>query len=99
MSSGEIRALLPSEGLYSFQPAGWRKQRDAIARRELSGKRGPKGRSESAKRVEELERENARLRKKLEQAETIISVQKSLGTSGDSGTAERSVDQPTWKGA
>ena len=41
-----------------------------------------------AKRIAQLERENERLRRKLEQAETIIDVQKKvsriLGTDGES---------------
>ncbi len=53
--------------------AAWRQQRLLASR-----KRGRKGRSESEKRVEQLERENARLRKQLEQAKTIISVQKKV---------------------
>jgi transposase-like protein len=74
--SGEIGALLRREGLYSSHVSAWRQQRNGggLAAR----KRGRKGRSESEKRVEQLERENARLRKQLEQAETIISVQKKV---------------------
>ena len=71
--SGEIGALLRREGLYSSHLAAWRQQRLLASR-----KRGRKGRSESEKRVEQLERENARLRKQLEQAKTIISVQKKV---------------------
>ena len=73
---GEIGALLRREGLYSSQLSTWRQQRNGggLAAR----KRGRKGRSESEKRVEQLERENARLRKQLEQAKTIISVQKKV---------------------
>ena len=43
-------------------------------------KRGPKARpvDPQAKRIAELERETARLRKKLAKAETIISVQKKI---------------------
>ncbi len=74
--SGEIGALLRREGLYSSHVSAWRQQRNGggLAAR----KRGRKDRSESEKRVEQLERENARLRKRLEQAETIISVQKKV---------------------
>ena len=76
---GEVGALLRREGLYSSHLTTWRKLRDGGARRDLSSrKRGRTGRSESEKRVEELERENTRLRKKLEQAEKIISVQKKV---------------------
>ena len=72
---GEVGALLRREGLYSSHLSTWRQQRDVGALRDLSSrKRGRNGRSASEKRVVELERANARLRKKLEQAETIISV-------------------------
>ena len=74
---GEIGALLRREGLYSSHLATWRQQRDRSGL-VTSRKRGRKGRSESEKRVEQLERENARLRKELEQAKTIISVQKKV---------------------
>jgi len=76
--SGQISALLRREGLYSSTLSTWRRQR---ARGELSGlsavKRGPKV-DEAAHQIERLKRENERLRKKLDQAETIIDVQKKL---------------------
>lgn len=76
---GEVGSLLRREGLYSSLLSEWRKQREAGALKELSKKRGRKPRQDpSAKRVAELERENARLRNKLKQAETIIDVQKKL---------------------
>ena len=75
---GEIGALLRREGLYSSLLAAWRRQRDAGA---LAGlrpkKRGPKAKAVDP-RVKGLERENARLKRKLEQAETIIDIQKNL---------------------
>ena len=76
--SGQISALLRREGLYSSNLSTWRRQK---ARGELSGlsavKRGPKV-DEAARQIEKLKRENQRLRKKLDQAETIIDVQKKL---------------------
>ena len=78
---GEIGALLRREGLYSSHLSKWRRQRDEGALAGLTPKkRGRKRRkvSAEARRVAELERENARLRQKLEQAETIIEVQKKL---------------------
>lgn len=78
---GEIGALLRREGLYSSNLARWRQQREAGTLAALTPKkRGRKpGRvNPQAKRVAELERENARLREKLEKAETIIEVQKKL---------------------
>lgn len=75
---GEVGALLRREGLYSSLVSDWRRQRDEGALSGLSPqKRGPKP-SPEKRRVEELEREVARLRVRLEQAETIIQVQKKL---------------------
>lgn len=75
---GEIGALLRREGLYSSHLVLWRRQREAGA---LAGmrakKRGPKGRGEDP-RVKQQEREIARLRRRLQQAETIIEIQKKV---------------------
>jgi len=88
---GEIGALLRREGLYSSLLSKWRQQREEGALEGLQPKkRGRKARPRNplAGRVAELERDNERLRKKLEQAETIIDVQKKLsgilGTGGES---------------
>jgi len=88
---GEIGALLRREGLYSSHLSKWRQQRDAGALEGLRPKkRGRKARpvDPQAKRITQLERENVRLRHKLEQAEMIIDVQKKLsrilGTDGKS---------------
>jgi transposase-like protein len=78
---GEIGALLRREGLYSSLLSAWRQERERGALRDLaSRKRGRQRNAEHAleKRIAELERENERLRKRLEQAETIISVQKKV---------------------
>ena len=78
---GEVGALVRREGVYSSYLSRWRRARD---RGELGGskmnKRGPKtnGDGEMAKEVENLRRENGRLRIRLTQAETIIDVQKKL---------------------
>ena len=75
---GDLGALLRREGLYSSQLATWRRQRDAIARAGLKArKRGPKSKAVDP-RVKRLERENARLKRRLEEAETIIDFQKKL---------------------
>jgi transposase len=75
---GEIGALLRREGLYSSLLTAWRREVEQGARTALrSKKRGPKAR-EVDPRVKELERENARLRKRLEHAELIIAVQKKV---------------------
>lgn len=73
---GEIGALLRREGLYSSLLASWRQQRRDGT---LAGQpRGRKGKDQRDRRIEELEKDNARLTKKLDQAETIIEVQKKL---------------------
>jgi len=75
---GEIGALLRREGLYSSLLTAWRREVEQGARAALgSRKRGPKARVVDP-RVKELEQENARLRKRLEQAELIIGVQKKV---------------------
>ncbi len=78
---GEIGSLLRREGLYSSHLAAWRK---ACAAGELGPgtgkKRGPKADPARAERrdLERLQRENARLKHRLEQAEGIIEVQRKL---------------------
>ena len=78
---GELGALLRREGLYSSHLSKWRKQRDDGALAGLTPrKRGRKPRpvDPQARRIAQLEKENERLQRKLEQAETIIEVQKKL---------------------
>jgi len=75
---GEIGALLRREGLYSSHLGKWRRARDQGQLEALAPKRrGPKPDPDRplARRVVQLERENARLSKSLEVAETIIEVQ------------------------
>jgi len=75
---GDLGAMLRREGLYSSHLATWRRQRDEIAKAGLKArKRGPKPKGEDP-RVKQLERENLRLKRRLEQAETIIDFQKKL---------------------
>ncbi len=72
--AGEIGALLRREGLYSSNLTIWRRQRQ---HGELeAAKRGRKPASDQAKQLRQLQRENARLKRKLEQAEMVIEVQK-----------------------
>lgn len=75
---GEIGKILRREGLYAKQVAMWRKQRESG----VQPKRGPKptASSEVRKELARQEREIARLRRKLEQAEIIIEVQKKVAT-------------------
>jgi len=73
---GAIASLLRREGLYSSHLAEWRRARQAGALDALARRRGPKGRSREAKECERLRKENAHLRRRLEQAETILEIQK-----------------------
>lgn len=77
--SGEIGAILRSEGLYSSHLVQWRRQRAQADERGLTPKkRGPKGKSEETKRLEQLERENAKLEEELRKARIIIEYQKKV---------------------
>ena len=74
---GELGALLRREGLYSSHLTAWRKQaRIGLADEKRGRKRERSG--SDRRRVGQLERENRALRRRLEQAEIIISVQKKL---------------------
>ena len=71
---GEIGALLRREGLYSSHLSKWRQQRERGA---LGQQRGRKA-DPQATELKRLQRENERLRSRLERAEHIIEVQKKL---------------------
>ena len=74
--TGQVGALLRREGLYYSNLKTWRRQ---LEEGRLDGaKRGRPPRSDEAKQLQALQRENARLKRKLEQAETVIEVQKKL---------------------
>ncbi len=76
---GQIGALLRREGLYSSHLSKWRRQRAAGQLQALSPqKRGRKAQEVEAEGLVRLQRENERLRARLEQAEMIIDVQKKL---------------------
>jgi transposase len=77
----EVSAILRREGLYSSHLSRWRQRQRAVALSALSPrKRGPEPDPTVPfkKRISDLERENASLRNKLVQAETIIDVQKKV---------------------
>jgi transposase-like protein len=79
--AGELGALLRREGLYSSYLSRWRRQRDQGQLQALaSKKRGRKNATQDqrAEELVELRRENRRLQLRLEQAETIIEIQKKL---------------------
>jgi transposase len=78
---GQVGALLRREGLYSSHLTTWRRQR---AQGQLAGlspkRRGRKLSVDEAltKELDALKRENQHLQSRLQQAETIIEVQKKL---------------------
>jgi transposase-like protein len=81
--AGELGALLRREGLYYSHITKWRSQREMGELEALTPrKRGRKAKPVSplAKEYERQGRENARLRKRLAQAELIIEVQKKIST-------------------
>lgn len=79
---GDIGTLLRREGLYSSHLSKWRQQRQTGALAELAPKK--RGRRPTASPLAEeyrrLQAENARLTRRLQQAETIIDVQKKVST-------------------
>lgn len=78
---GAIGAVLRREGLYSSLLTLWRQERDRGALEALAKKRGRKTtRSPLSDENEKLRRENAELKRRLEQAETIIDVQKKISS-------------------
>lgn len=85
---GQIGALLRREGLYSARLTEWRKQREQGMLQGLSPKKGRKPNNNKAEqeRIQQLERENARLQVELKKAQAVIEVQKKISEIlGDSG--------------
>ncbi len=75
---GELGALLRREGLYSSYLTNWRRQREQGALVSMRArKRGPTPRPIDP-RVKHLAAENARLQRKLQRADTIITLQKKV---------------------
>lgn len=79
---GGVGALLRREGLYSSQLTNWRRARDQGQLAALNRKRGRKPDPDADLRyeLEKMRKENERLKKRLDKAETIIDVQKKLCT-------------------
>ncbi len=80
LAAGEVGALLRREGLYSSHLSNWRLILATLDAQTPEPKRGRKPdtlRNEQI-RIDKLERENARLEKRLKQAEAIIDAQKKL---------------------
>ena len=75
---GQIAALLRREGLYSSHLTEWRRARREGSLKALAKPRGPKGRGRDPVTIEneQLRKENAGLRQRLKQAETILDIQK-----------------------
>ena len=97
--AGEIGALLRRESLYSSHLVSWRRERDAGALQALGRRRGRKARSTpEQKRLERLQARCVRLERELEQARTIIGVQKKLCTLLGLPTAEET-PEPTGSGS
>jgi transposase-like protein len=71
---GELGQLLRREGLHSSHLATWRSQQYDLEKYGAVVRRGSRKAAEL--RVKQLERENARLKKKLERAEAIVQIQK-----------------------
>lgn len=77
-AAGTLGAFLRRERIYSSMIASWRKQLGVADDATLAPKkRGPKP-DASARQIQQLHRNNARLRRKLERAELIIDAQKKL---------------------
>jgi len=75
---GELGALLRREGLYSSLLTNWRRLRKQGTLQDMrERRRGPKPRPVDP-RVKQLEIENRRLQRKLQRAETIITLQKKV---------------------
>jgi transposase len=75
--AGQIGALLRREGLYSSYLANWRLQRSqGLLDNSATPKRAAKTVKHQAARVSQLERENARLKDRLRQAELVLDIQK-----------------------
>lgn len=76
--AGTLGAFLRRERIYSSMITSWRKQVGVADQAALAPKkRGPKP-DASARQIQQLHRDNARLRHKLERAELIIDAQKKL---------------------
>ena len=77
-AAGTLGAFLRNKRIYSSMLSSWRKQLGAADSAALAPqKRGPKP-DASARQIKHLNRDNARLRRKLERAELIIDAQKKL---------------------
>jgi len=74
---GQVTALLRREGLYSSHLTHWRQQLEREGVRGLEPRKAGRKRvkDEKDRRIEELERKNAKLSRKLDIAEKVIALQ------------------------
>jgi transposase-like protein len=80
-SPGAVGALLRREGLYSSHLTVWRRERETGALAALGARRGRKAKlNAEQRRIGELQSRCVKLERELEQARTIIDVQKKLCT-------------------
>jgi transposase-like protein len=77
-ADGEVGALLRREGLYSSHLTTWRQQRERGELQHPSAKKRGRQPEPQAAELVRLRQENERLRVRLQQAETILDVQKKL---------------------
>lgn len=75
VAPGERAAVLRKYGLYGSHLTVWRRARESGTLGALAKKRGPKADPKQAE-LDQLSRENAKLRRKLKVAELIIDAQK-----------------------
>lgn len=75
--TGQIGKIFRREGLYSSHLTSWRQQRDqGLLQTPVAGKRPTPIASVPDQSVAQLQRENARLQARLQQAELILEIQK-----------------------
>jgi transposase len=77
---GQVGALLRREGLYSSHLEKWRRQRARGALAALTPQKPGRKVDVQAAELTRLQEENERLQARLQQAETIIEVQKKLSS-------------------
>ena len=91
---GDIGAILRREGLYSSQLGTWRRERDRVATAGLAARRrGPQAQAKDPK-VQQLERENARLRRRNQQVETLLEIPKKASELLGIPLSPRARDEP-----
>lgn len=93
-AAGTLGAFMRERHIYSSMLSTWRKQQAASDRVALAPKRrGPKP-DPVARQVQQLTRDNDRLRLKLERAELIIEAQKKLCVALGLPTSDDRIEKP-----